>query len=245
MKFVPILLILLTTLKINAQSEDTNGKVVFISPFYELQFPFADMKADFGVNSNLGLELSLINDNNIYLSISGSFLFGSQVKDTTILDHLMDDNNNIIDKNGQIAEILLNQRGYNTKLKLGYLYPIIHENSGLLANSSIGFHQHKINIDVKNSTVPQLGTENKKMYDQLASGLSVSAFMGYLNISKKSGIHFYAGMEWMRAFTYNQRSYNHLVGGPINKMRNDSFLGFKFGWIVPISKRSTKEFYYF
>lgn len=245
MNFVPILFILLTTLKIHAQSEDTKGKVVFISPFYELQFPFADMKADFGVNSNLGLELSLINDNNIYLSMSGSFLFGSQVKDTTILDHLMDDNNNIIDKNGQIAEILLNLRGYNTKLKLGYLYPIIHENSGLLANSSIGFHQHKIHIDVKNSTVPQLGTEHKKMYDQLASGLSVSAFMGYLNISKKSGIHFYAGMEWMRAFTYNQRSYNHLVGGPIEKMRNDSFLGFKFGWIVPVSKRSTKEFYYF
>ena len=245
MKFVPILLILLTTLKINAQSEDTNGKVVFISPFYELQFPFADMKADFGVNSNLGLELSLINDNNIYLSISGSFLFGSQVKDTTILDHLMDDNNNIIDKNGQIAEILLNQRGYNTKLKLGYLYPIIHENSGLLANGSIGFHQHKINIDVKNSTVPQLGAEHKKMYDQLASGLSTSVFMGYLSISKKSGIHFYAGMELMRAFSYNQRSYNHIVGGPINEIRNDSFMGFKFGWIVPISKRSTKEFYYF
>ena len=83
------------------------------------------------------------------------------------------------------------------------------------------------------------------MYDQLASGLSVSAFMGYLSISKRSGIHFYVGMEWMRAFTYNQRSYNHLVGGPINKMRNDSVLGFKFGLIVPISKRSTKEFYYF
>ena len=164
MNFLTVLLILLTTLKIYAQSEDTKEKVVFISPFYELQFPFADMKADFGVNSNLGLELSLINDNNIYLSISGSFLFGSQVKDTTILDHLMDDNNNIIDENGQIAEILLNQRGFNTNLKLGYLYPIIHENSGLLAYGSIGFHQHKIHIDVKNSNVPQLDTDGLFKY---------------------------------------------------------------------------------
>ena len=245
MKFSSVLLILLTTLQIYAQSEDTKEKVVFISPFYELQFPLADMKTDFGANSNLGLELSLINDNNIYLSLSGSFLFGSQVKDTTILDHLMDDNYNIIDENGQIAEILLNERGFNTNLKLGYLYPIMHENSGLLAYGSIGFHQHKIRIDVKNSTVPQLDTEHKKLYDQLASGLSTSAFMGYLSISKKSGIHFYAGMELMRAFSYNQRSYNHIVGGPIDEMRNDSFMGFKFGWIVPISKRSTKEFYYF
>ena len=245
MKFSSFLLIVFTSLHIYAQSEDTKEKVVFISPFYELQIPLADMKADFGANSKLGLELSLITENNIYLSLSGSFLLCRLVKDTTILDHLMDDNYNIIDENGQIAEILLSERGFNTNLKLGYLYPIMHENSGLLAYGSIGFHQHKISIDVKNSTVPQLDTEHKKMYDQLASGLSTSVFMGYLSISKKSGIHFYAGMELMRAFSYNQRSYNHIVGGPINAMRNDSFMGFKFGWIVPISKRSTKEFYYF
>ena len=245
MKFSSFLLILFTTLHIYAQVEDTKEKVVFISPFYELQFPLADMKADFGANSNLGSELSLITENNIYLSLSGSFLFGSQVKDTTILDDLMDDNHNIIDENGQIAEILLSERGFNANLKLGYLHPIMHENSGLLAYGSIGFHQHKISIDVKNSTVPQLDTEHKKMYDQLASGLSTSAFMGYLSISNKSGIHFYAGLELMRVFSYNQRSYNHVVGGPIDEMRNDSFIGFKFGWIVPISKRSTKEFYYF
>ena len=245
MRFLFALLTLFIAMQIYAQSDETKSKITFIAPLYELQFPIADMKTDFGANSNLGLELSLINDNNIYLSMSGSFLFGSRVKDTTILDHLMDNNYNIIDNNGQIAEILLNQRGFNTNLKLGYHYPIIHENSGLLVYASIGFHQHKINIDVKNSNVPQLDTENKKMYDQLAAGMSTSAFMGYINISKKSGIHFYTGFELMRAFSYNQRTYNHIVGGPIEKMRNDSFLGFKFGWIVPISKRSTRDFYYF
>jgi len=245
MKVSSLLLLLLLTLQLNAQSEEDKEKVIFISPFYELQFPFADMKTDFGVNSDLGLELSLLNTNNIYFSLSGSFLFGSQVKDTTILNHLMDDNYNIIDQNGQIAEIILSERGFNTKLKLGYLYPIVHNNSGILAYGSLGFHQHKTRIDVKNATVPQLDTESKKMYDQLASGLSTSGFLGYLNISKNSGIHFYAGVELTRAFTYNQRSYNHTVGGPIEGLRNDSFLGLKFGWIVPISKRSTKEFYYF
>lgn len=245
MKFSALFLLLFLTLQLNAQSEDAKEKIVFISPFYELQFPFGDMKTDFGINSNLGLELSLINDKNIYLSLSGSFLFGSQVKDTTILSHLMDENFNIIDENGQIAEIILSERGFNTALKVGYLYPLFSEKSGILTYGSIGFHQHKIRIDVKNSTVPQLDTEHKKMYDQLASGLSTSAFLGYLNISKKSGVHFYAGMELTRAFTHNQRSYNHIVGGPINELRNDSFLGLKFGWIVPISKRSTKEYYYF
>ena len=191
MRFSFALLTLFVAMQIYAQSDETKSKLIFIAPLYELQFPLADMKTDFGVNSSLGLELSLINDKNIYLSMSSSFLFGSRVKDTTILDHLMDDNYNIIDNNGQIAEILLNQRGFNTNLKLGYQYPIIHENSGLLVYASIGFHQHKINIDVKNSNVPQLETENKEMYDQLAAGLSTSAFIGYVSISKKSGIHFY------------------------------------------------------
>ncbi|MAD50226.1 MAG: hypothetical protein CMC95_02850 [Flavobacteriales bacterium] len=245
MKFSSLFLLLLITVQLNAQSEGSKEKIVFISPFYELQFPFGDMKNDYGINSSLGLDVSLINSNNIYLSLSGSFLFGSQVKDTTILDHLMDDNYNIIDENGQIAEIILSERGFNTSLKLGYLYPILHQSSGLLAYASVGFHQHKTRIDVKNSTVPQLDEESKKMYDQLTNGLSTSAFIGYLNISDKSGLHFYAGMELTRSFSYNQRSYNHIVGGPINDLRNDSFLGLKFGWIVPIKKRSTKEYYYF
>jgi hypothetical protein len=245
MKLSSLFFLLLITLQLNAQSEDTKEKIVFVSPFYELQFPFGDMKSDYGVNSSLGLDVSLLNSNNIYLSLSGSFLFGNQVKDTTILDHLMDDNYNIIDENGQIAEIILSERGFNTSFKLGYLYPVLHESSGLLAYGSIGFHQHKTRIDVKNSTVPQLNEENKKMYDQLTNGFSTSAFFGYLNISDNSGVHFYAGMELTRAFSYNQRSYNHIVGGPIEELRNDSFLGLKFGWIVPISKRSTKEYYYF
>ena len=92
MKFSSLFLLLFITLQLNAQSEDPKEKIVFVSPFYELQFPFGDMKTDYGVNSSLGLDVSLLNSNNIYLSLSGSFLFGSQVKDTTILGHLRDDN---------------------------------------------------------------------------------------------------------------------------------------------------------
>ena len=33
----------------------------------------------------------------------------------------MDDNNNIIDQNGQISDIILSERGFNSSLKLGYL----------------------------------------------------------------------------------------------------------------------------
>ena len=39
----------------------------------------------------------------------------------------MDDNNNIIDQNGQISDIILSERGFNSSLKLGYLYSIFHK----------------------------------------------------------------------------------------------------------------------
>ncbi len=241
------LFFLFTLLVLNAYSQEeekVNEKIVFVSPNYELQFPLADMKVDFGINSNLGIELSLITPKNIYFSFNTSFIFGNNVNDSTILDHLMDENQNIIDENGQIADVLFQERGNNFNLKLGYLHPIFHEKSGVLSYGSLGYHQHKINIDVKNSSVPQLNEENKKMYDQLTGGLSSSIFLGFLNISKNKGIHFFSGIEYTRAFTKNQRTYNHNTANA-DEMRNDSFFGIKFGWIVPISKRSTREFYYF
>lgn len=241
-----ILFTLLLVFNAYSQEEElVSEKIIFVSPNYELQFPQADMKVDFGVNSNLGMELSLITSKNIYLSFSTSFIFGNNVNDTTVLNHLMDENQNIIDENGQLADILLQERGNNFNLKLGYLYPILHQKSGILGYGSIGYHQHKINFDVKNTNVPQLNEENKKMYDQLTGGLSSSLFLGYLNISKNKSIHFYSGIEYTRAFTKNQRSYNHNSNVDNDRIRNDSFFGLKFGWIVPISKRSTREFYYF
>ena len=239
------ILLLSTSSILKAQNQEIKEEVIFISPFYELQFPFGDMKKDYGVNSNLGLDISLINNSNLYFGLNSSFLFGSEVKDTTILSHLMDDNNNIIDQNGQISDIILSERGFNSSLKLGYLYSIFHKKSGILTYLTLGYHQHKTLIEVKNSTVPQLNQENKKMYDQLSGGLSTSTFFGFLSISKKSGIHFYAGLELLRAYSKNQRTYNHIVGGQIDKIRKDYFGGIKFGWIIPISKRSIKEYYYF
>ena len=74
----------------------------FVSANYDLQIPFSDLKADYGLSSGVGIDISLLTTKNIYLSLSNSFMFGNNVKDTTILDHLMDDNRNIIDQNGHI-----------------------------------------------------------------------------------------------------------------------------------------------
>lgn len=217
--------------------------MLFFSSNYDVQFPLFDLKADYGISSNVGLDISVLTTQNLYLSISNSFMFGNNVKDTTILDHLMDENRNIIDQNGQIADITLQQRGFNSNLKIGYLLPTFKETSGIFTYGFVGFHQNKTRIDVRNSTVPQLNNQNKKMYDQLRNGLSLGGFLGIMHISDKNFAHFYAGIEVTKSFSENRRNYNYKE---IKEGRyNDSFMSFKLGWIIPISKRKVKEYYYF
>ena len=63
-------------------------------------------------------------------------------------------------------------------------------------------------------------------------------------MSEKDKGHFYTGFDFTNGFTQNRRSYNYNVDGPITKPRNDLLMGFKIGWVIPISKRTNQEFYY-
>lgn len=245
MKFFIIIFFIFNSLCVVGEEDDSTKRVIFLAPNYELQFPFGDMKTDFGINSSVGLDLSILTANNVFLSLHGAQLFGNNVKDTTIINHLMDEGLNIFDENGQIADILLLERGFNLQFKVGYLWLVKHQTSGILSYTSVGYHQHRIKIDVKNDNVPQLSDEYIKMYDQMAAGVITSLFVGYLSVNSSNGIHFYGGIEFSCSFSKNQRTYNYLTNGPINDTRNDSFLGIKIGWIIPISKRTTREFYYF
>lgn len=227
------------------EKEIHKESVFYIAPTYQYQVALNDFKEDYGNASSVGMDITYIFENNIFLSSSSSFSFSKNVNDTTILDHLMDDNRNIIDQNGQYADVLLQYRGWDTKLCLGYIFPILEQTSGILSYASLGFHQNKTRIDVRNGTVPQLNEDYKKMYDQLRDGLSSSLFVGYLHKKVDKKIHFYAGMEYTIALSKNRRSYNYKHQGPYDKKYLDGFLNFKFGWIIPISKRSTREFYYF
>ena len=240
MRILIILCILFSTTNIIAQDKQ---KMFFVSANYDLQVPLFDLKTDYGLSSGVGLDLSLLTTKNVYWSISNAFMFGSNVNDTTILDHLMDDNRNIIDQNGQIADITLQLRGFNSNIKIGYLHPTFKETSGIFAYGFVGFHQHKTRIDVRNSTVPQLSDDYKKIYDQLRNGISYGSFVGFMHISEKNFTHFYAGVEYTNSISQNRRTTNYHPTKEGNY--KDSFVSFKLGWIIPISKRSIKEYYYF
>jgi len=56
--------------------------------------------------------------------------------------------------------------------------------------------------------------------------------------------NFYAGFEFMQAFTKNRRSFNADDMAPEAFKRLDMLNGFRFGWIVPLYGKTRSEFYY-
>ena len=53
-----------------------------------------------------------------------------------------------------------------------------------------------------------------------------------------------AGIEYGQAFTKSLRKYNYDTQSPDLKNRQDSYLGFKVGWMILFHKKAPKEFYF-
>jgi hypothetical protein len=65
-------------------------------------------------------------------------------------------------------------------------------------------------------------------------------------MSKNKLMNFYGGIEFNQAYTKVRRDYqvDYEINDPRFGMRNDNFWNIQIGWILPIYKRSPKEFYY-
>ncbi len=62
---------------------------------------------------------------------------------------------------------------------------------------------------------------------------------------KKNNIKFFAGVELIKGWTKNLRTYNFdEMQYTSDSNRNDILLGIKVGFIIPIFKKNTEEFHY-
>ena len=93
-------------------------------------------------------------ENNFFYGIQGNYLFGNNVKDTTIFDNITTSTGAIIGAEGQYANINLMERGFDAHLFIGYALHFNEQNlSGFYFSSGLGFLQHQIFIDTKNQNV--------------------------------------------------------------------------------------------
>lgn len=217
---------------------------------YSFQVPQQDLEKRFGNSSSIGLGYTFKTSKRFEIGVSYQFIFGSNVKDTNMLSDLRASNGGIINQNGQFGVYRLLQRGHHASFKVGYQFLSLgpNPNCGFVFRAGVGLLIHEINFQNLNDDIPQFNNRNKEYesgYDRYTSGISFSQFLGYRYLSNNSLVNFYIGFEAIQGLTKLRRDYQ--MDYPVNfdnSTRKDFLYGIKAGWIFPIYKRPSKDYYY-
>jgi len=220
-----------------------NAKLIQFS--YAIQFPFADMADRFGNNSSLGASFSFKMAHNWMIGFEGNFLFGGNIKEDTILDHLFTSQGFLIGTNGYAESVLLFERGMTFWGKFGKLFPVMkgNPNAGINVLLGAGFLQHKIKIEDPDNAVPYVTGDYSKGYDRLTNGFALTQYVGFLNLDKRKFLNFNAGIELIEGFTKNRRDYNFDQMKKDDASRIDILVGLKIAYILPFYGRGEQRFY--
>ena len=244
-----IIAIGLFSLKANAQRKslkDSTVNTVLIGMHYKAGLTAADLADRWGFNNQIGLDLTNKFKNNVTVGLNAGFIFGNQLRDTSIFSNLFNDFGTITGTAGTPADILLLMRGAVGHFSAGYVWNRFgnNPNSGIWLSGGLGYMMHKIRIESLYDNVPQLQGDYRKGYDKLTMGASARQFIGYLYQADYRLIKFYGGIELIQGFTKNVRTYNFDTGGPEDEWRFDMTYGLKVGLVMPISQRTRGEYYY-
>jgi len=224
---------------------------VFISMFsanYSYQIPGEDLADRFGNNSNIGASFMMKTKSNWILSVDYSYMFGEKIHDKdSILKSIATSTGDIIDGNGQYADIVMYERGFHSTIKAGKIFPVFgtNPNSGIFIMAGAGLLQHKIRIENSENAAPQIKDDYKKGYDKLSNGFALSEMIGYTYFGNKRMANFYIGIEFVQAWTQSRRDYDFTLMGKDETKHFDVLSGIKVGWIIPLYKRLPNKFYYF
>jgi hypothetical protein len=226
--------------------KDSIVSLSMIEFHYSVLSPSGDMKARFGLTTNVGLGFLRKTKSNIFWGAEVNYLSGSTVKEKYVLDGLKTERNQFINTNGNYADVRMFERGFSTYAKVGKLFPVFNsnKNSGVLLMVGLGFLQHKMHIEVLDDNVLALSSENRKGYDRLSNGLSLQQFIGYYYLHQRYLYNFYIGLDLSQSFTQNRRDWDVYAQRKLDESRNDYLNGLKIGLVFPLYKRMPKEFYF-
>jgi hypothetical protein len=231
--------------KVNVKDSSVFAPMITVN--YAFQLPGGDLAKRFGDNSSIGGSFMIKTKSNYLLGLDGNFIFSGQIKEDSLFSNISTIDGHIITANGEFADVRTYERGFTTSFKAGKIFPLLgpNPNSGFVFIGSVGLLQHKIRIETPGNTVPELKGDYKKGYDHLTNGLCISEFVGYMYLGNKRLVSFYAGFEFIQAWTQCRRDYNFSTMTRENNKRFDLMNGIKVGWIIPFYVRTSKNYYYY
>lgn len=237
---------LLTLQNVKAQSvKDSCVRILMVGFHFSGQLPQYDLAERFGPNLSAGTSFIWKTKHNVLFSVEGSYFFGRNVREDVVAS-MRNESGSITDNEGYPADLRLTERGWNIYGNIGYLFSKLgnNPNSGVFFTVGGGWMQHKIKLYDANQKIAAVNGNLKKGYDRLSGGFALSQFVGYKYISNNRLANCYFGIEFYEGFTQSLRGFNYDTGLQDTQKRFDMLIGFRFGWILPLYKR-TKDFYYY
>ncbi len=245
MRFRFIIILFLLSGTIFSQGvADTTINVPMISVNFCGHKPYGDLAKRFGENLCIGGSFLFKARKTWVLGVEGGYFFGRNVKED-VLQQMKTNESFVIDNEGFPADLRVTERGFNSYLVIGKVFPKLgnNPNSGLIITCGFGYLQHKIKLYDANKKVAAVKDDLIKGYDRLSGGFAMEQFVGYLFLSGNRLVNVIAGFEFHEAFTKSYRGFNYDTGLPDTQQRRDYLIGFRIGWILPLYKR-TQDFYY-
>lgn len=236
----------LSTVKSQVSIKDSSINLFHLGVAYSYNLPGGDLSARFGNHNTVSIHFNYKLKNNFNFAVHGAYLFGKEISEPGFLQNLATSNGLILGANGAEAAINFAQRGWLTYASAGYIWSFNapNPNSGIQFNLGLGYMWHKIKIEDRDNVVFQFQDDYIKGYDRLTGGLLANVYLGYRFFGNNKWLNWFAGIEYGQAFTQSLRKYNYDTQSPDLKNRQDSYLGFKVGWMILFHKKAPKEFYF-
>tara|TARA_B100001540_G_C15791799_1_gene635787 strand:- start:638 stop:1369 length:732 start_codon:yes stop_codon:yes gene_type:complete len=214
---------------------------------YNYQIPIGDLANTFGNNSSIGATYLLETNKNVIFGVEAGYLFGNNIKDSTIFENIKTADGAIIASNGNYANVTLMQSGFDAYLFAGYAFHFSQENlSGIYITQGFGYLQHQILINTKNQDIPQLNEQMKKGYDRFSNGYSTKFSVDYKYYHKNGRLQISSGLNYTMAYTKNLRAYNFARNEYYSNKRTwDQLLGINIELIIPIDRKNEEKFHYY
>jgi hypothetical protein len=239
-------LILIQQIQAQYQVRDSALFDPHVSVIFGYQTPSGDMAKRFRDNQFAGLGFHIKSKKNWYYGVEGTYLFGKSVNEPGLLDNIVTNDGYVLDNQGQLVKMNIQERGFTFSLDGGKILDIIgpNKNSGLLLMGGVGMLQHKIRLEHQENTITQLDGEYIKGYDRLTNGLMIKQFVGYYHMSNNRLVNFFIGIEAMEAFTKSRRNFNFDTQTKDTAERRDYLFGIKAGWTLHLYVRAADAYYY-
>lgn len=239
-------------LSLTALSQRNTKDSIIGTPWVALHYggnwTHGDLADRFGYTNHLGAMAGYKTNRNWVLGLDGNFMFGNQIKVNGMFDGIADSYGNITDQNGDVALVVLSERGFNINLMVGKVFPVFsnNRNSGIYIHGGLGYLQHRIKIETQDHVAPSIELKYKKGYDRYTTGINFHQFVGYAFLANQGVVNFYGGFYIQEGLTHNRRDiFFDRPEEPVpTGTMLDIQLGFKLGWFVPIYQRKPKDYYF-